>query len=280
MQKQTAKMKSTRKMGKKNLDWKSQPWGKVNCQSQRKSTVWSTMTSADAVADDVSRWRGRWRHLGLTSVGENWCVQRVVARGRAWRCVERVINRTETLSGAWGRVRSPMALRLSRFCRSAQDDLCGSFKTVIGAMFVAVMLAAVVCAVWNSLTTAAAGPEPKDDGWMTSEVQRRKAMAVVVMAEAMLKKKKKSHTDKDKTAKKRSEQWLWYHVRNNRGFVLYFIMRKYTSVPYIGGISVRFKWLYCNVLRNNSLLCLLSLLVDGCFLLYYETMILCIYVGW
>ena len=56
-------------------------------------------------------------------------------------------------------------------------------------MFVAVMRVAVVCAVWNSLTTAAAGSEPKDDGWMTSEVQRRKAMAVVVMAEAMLKKK-------------------------------------------------------------------------------------------
>ena len=54
-------------------------------------------------------------------------------------------------------------------------------------MFVAVMQTAVVCAVWNSLTTAAAGPKPKDDGWVTSEVQRRKAAAVVVMAEAMLK---------------------------------------------------------------------------------------------
>ena len=30
-------------------------------------------------------------------------------------------------------------------------------------------------------------------------------------------------------------------VRNTRGFVLYFIMRKYTSVSYIGGISVRYK---------------------------------------
>ena len=58
-------------------------------------------------------------------------------------------------------------------------------------MFVAVMQTAVVCAVWNSLTKAAAGPEPKDDGWVTLEVQRRKAAAVVVMAEAML--KKESH---------------------------------------------------------------------------------------
>ena len=54
-------------------------------------------------------------------------------------------------------------------------------------MFVAVIQMTVVCAVWNSLTTAAAGPEPKDNGWVTSEVQRRKAVAVIVMAEAMLK---------------------------------------------------------------------------------------------
>ena len=187
-------------------------------KSQRsKSTVWSTMTLPRA---DVSRSN--------------------LAYGGAWRRVECVIIHTETLSGAWRRVRSPMALRLSRFCRSAQDDLCGGFKTVIGAMFVAVMRAAVVCAVWNSLTTVVAGPEPKDDGRMTLEVQRRKAVVVVVMAEAMWK-KKRSHTNKDKTAKKMSEQWLWYHVRNTREFVLYFLMRKYTSVPYIGGINVRYK---------------------------------------
>ena len=58
-------------------------------------------------------------------------------------------------------------------------------------MFVTVMQTAVVCAVWNSLTMAAAGLESKDDGWVTSEVQRRKAAAVVVMAEAML--EKESH---------------------------------------------------------------------------------------
>ena len=58
-------------------------------------------------------------------------------------------------------------------------------------MFVAVMQTTEVCAVWNSLTTAAAGPEPKDDSWVTSEVQRRMAVAVIVMAEAML--KKESH---------------------------------------------------------------------------------------
>ena len=52
---------------------------------------------------------------------------------------------------------------------------------------------------------AAVGPEPKDDGWMTLEVQRREAAAAVVMAEALV---KGSHTNEDKTAKKRSEQWL------------------------------------------------------------------------
>ena len=44
----------------------------------------------------------------------------------------------------------------------------------------------VVCVVWNSLTMATAGPEPKDDGWKTSEVQRRKATAAAMMVEAML----------------------------------------------------------------------------------------------
>ena len=32
--------------------------------------------------------------------------------------------------------------------------------------------------------TAVAGPEPRDDDWMTSEVQRQEATAAVVMAEA------------------------------------------------------------------------------------------------
>ena len=42
--------------------------------------------------------------------------------------------------------------------------------------------------------------------------------------------------------------WVWYIiiiiiiiVRNTVRFVLYFLMRKYTSVPYIGGISVWYK---------------------------------------
>ena len=65
---------------------------------------------------------------------------------KKWR-VGRVINRTETLSGAWGHVQSPTASRLSRVCRLAQDDLYGTFKTLIKAMFAAVMQTTVVCAV-------------------------------------------------------------------------------------------------------------------------------------
>ena len=72
-----------------------------------------------------------------------------------------------------------------------QDDLYGTFKTVIRAMFIAVMQTVVVYAVWNFLTMAVAGLEPKDDDWVTLEVQQRKAVAVVVMVEAML--KKESH---------------------------------------------------------------------------------------
>ena len=66
---------------------------------------------------------------------------RVEAREREPRCaaargrhVGRVIRGIEPLSGAWGHVQSPTALRLSRLCRSAQDDLYGTFKTVIEAI--------------------------------------------------------------------------------------------------------------------------------------------------
>ena len=50
------------------------------------------------------------------------------------------------MNGAWGRLRSPMAVRLPRVCRSAQDDLSGTFKNVIGAILAAAMRRAVVCA--------------------------------------------------------------------------------------------------------------------------------------
>ena len=48
------------------------------------------------------------------------------------------------------------------------------------------MKRAMVFAVWNSLTVAATGSEPKDDSWKTLEVQWRKAGAATVTAEAIL----------------------------------------------------------------------------------------------
>ena len=92
--------------------------------------------------------------------------------------------------GAWRCVRSPMATRYPRMCRSALDDFNGTFKNEIGAIFATVMQRAVVCAVWHFLTTAAAGSEPKDDDWMTSEVQRQEATEAVVMAEAFSERRK------------------------------------------------------------------------------------------
>ena len=195
MQKQIAKMKSTQKLGKKNLDWKSQPWRKVNGQSQRLVKVNGQPWEVNGQIPRVKGWRQQLTQVGDISngVGKGWRGWHQQARESAWGCVgarDGAWRRVIWKDGAWGRMRSPMASRLSRVFRSAQDDLCGTFKIVIGAMFVAVMQMAVVCAVWNSLMTTAAGPEPKDDRWVTSEVQQRKAAAVVVMAEAMFKKKK------------------------------------------------------------------------------------------
>ena len=35
--------------------------------------------------------------------------------------------------------------------------------------------------------------------------------------------------------------FFFWSFRNTRGFVLYFLIKKYTSMPYIEGISVRYK---------------------------------------
>lgn len=56
--------------------------------------------------------------------------------------------------------------------------------------------------------TAVAGPEPRDDDWMMSKVQRQEATAAVVMAEALRKKKKEVSLMKTRLLGKRSEQWL------------------------------------------------------------------------
>ena len=65
----------------------------------------------------------------------------------AWECMWHVSSRIAILNGAWRCVQSLMASRLPRVCRLAQDDLSGTFKNVIGAIFAAVIQRAVVCAV-------------------------------------------------------------------------------------------------------------------------------------
>ena len=95
------------------------------------------MTSPRA---DISRRKlaraGAWRRV-TASDGAWQSLEARGARDQPYRNFERRV----------GGVRSLTALRLSWFCRSVQDDLCGSFKTIIGAMFVAVIQTAVVCAV-------------------------------------------------------------------------------------------------------------------------------------
>ena len=51
------------------------------------------------------------------------------ARESVWRREWRLISIAESLSGAWGCVRSPMAARIPRMCRSALDDLSGTFDS-------------------------------------------------------------------------------------------------------------------------------------------------------
>ena len=57
-----------------------------------------------------------------------------------------------------------MTARLSPPGRSVQDEHSDISRNLIGAIFVAAMTHAVFCAVLDYSTTAAAGPEPKDDG--------------------------------------------------------------------------------------------------------------------
>ena len=65
MQKQIAKMKSTQKLGKKNLDWKSQPWRKVNGQSQRMVKVNGQPWEVNGQIPKVKGW-----HQQLTQAGD------------------------------------------------------------------------------------------------------------------------------------------------------------------------------------------------------------------
>ena len=74
-------------------NWVRSTWiAKVN--SGKKSTVKVNGHSKTTVNADVNKWHGRWRHLGLTSAEDPWCVQACVG---AWRIVS-------ARDGAWRRV--------------------------------------------------------------------------------------------------------------------------------------------------------------------------------
>ena len=158
------------------------------------------MTSARWHGADVNRWRGTDDVMGDVSV--SW--------GRRVGCVGFDI---EALGGAWGHMRSPITTRLPPTCRSVQDDLSDTSRNVIRAIFMAVMIRAVVYAVKDSSTTVVAGPEPKT---MAGRCRRFNSERLQWLLWWQKRCWEWSNTNKDKTAKKRLEQWLWYHVRNTK----------------------------------------------------------------
>ena len=94
-------------------------------------------------------WRW-WRHLGLTSARGTW---RVTVRGGSWgrvtvwRCVmdlgsvwRRVSSCIESSSSAWGCVAASMMVRFPQEGRSAEKDLSGTCKNIIGARIMAATL--------------------------------------------------------------------------------------------------------------------------------------------
>ena len=152
MQKQSAKWNLRKKLGKKNLDSKSQPWRKVNGQSQRKSTSWSTITSADwrvtSVDDmvvmtspraDVSKWTSSmFKRVGKSDGAWRY----VTTRGGAWWHMKLVSFCADSFGSAWWRVEALMMVRFPREGRSADDDLSGTYKNTIGVMI-------TVATVWQ-----------------------------------------------------------------------------------------------------------------------------------
>ena len=133
------------------MDWKSQPWRKINDQSQRKSTVWSTswstmtsanwwVTSADDVVvmtspkADVSRRKpGACRRM--TDLGGAW--RRMTEPRGAWRRMERVSFCTESFGDVWRHVGAPMLVRFPWKGRSAEENLSGTCKNTIRARITA-----------------------------------------------------------------------------------------------------------------------------------------------
>ena len=137
------------KLGKENLDYKSQPWRKVNGQSQQ-----SKVNAVNGQRMTSARWRdadvSRWLDVDAARVDVALMTSRVTSAGvedgvcGAWDMWD---VDADASGSTWERVRSPMTTRLSPMSRSMQDDLSDASKNVIWAIFAAVMTRAVICAV-------------------------------------------------------------------------------------------------------------------------------------
>ena len=205
------------------------------------------MTSAE-VAGDVSRcgrwcqqvtWQW-WRHLGLTSTSANlarvgaW--RMMPARGSAWRCVERVSFGAELLGGAWRRMWAPMVVRFPWGGRSAKDNLVSTCKNTIGARITAVT-------VWQ-------WSRDSERRQLQVRNQRRwlKCVRGLTTNGCSSSCNNESNCEsritptRDKTAKKKSERWVWYHIRNTEcNSILFHKSKNIHQCLYIWGICVRYK---------------------------------------
>ena len=154
--------------------------------------------------------------------------------GSAWRYSRDVQWRvgcvtfdTDCLSGTWWCLRTLMAVRLPWKSRAAQDDHSGASKKLIEARFTAVMREqwSLWCGtpqwqllqVWNPRTTAERSQRFNGE-WLQQFLWRQKRCW------------EWSNNNRDKTAKKRSEQWLWYHARNTKWMYCISRVIKYTRV--------------------------------------------------
>ena len=178
MQKQTAKVKSTRKTGVRRT-WSTLEKSTVNTGQSQRSTlvhVWSTVNTGQRMTWRLCQLGLTWHwHVSSGDVARADVAERMMYGLRWRRGFHECVDRRWTISVVPSKLKSEQYSQ--RWCEKQWS-----------------------CAVWNSLRTVAAGPEPKDDAWMTSEVQRQKAAAAVVIGWSV--KKKGSHTNEDRLLRK------------------------------------------------------------------------------
>ena len=150
-----------------------------------------------------------------------------VAHGR---CVECVISRTKPLNGTWGLVQSPMESRLLWVCRLAQDDLSGTFTNVIGAIFCSGdAKGSGLCSV---KLLSDGGCRSGTQGRRLDDVGGSTARGCGNCCDSGSDVEKGVTLIKTRLLRKRSEQWLWYHVKNTEWIILYFSIKEYTVSLY------------------------------------------------